>query len=236
MNKLTHIKTFLSVGVCVLALSGCQQGPFGDYKDTAGRYDAAVESRQDITPQNALEAVSLYERLYARNSGETKIAVKYAEALRKAGMLQQARAVLAPMAELKTSTDPAVLVEYAAINISLGRFMYATNALEDFEKLSEKKQSTWKPQVQNLRGVILSASGQHEAAEKLYREAMSEWKGDPSPVMNNLALCLVQQGYFDKAVEMLRQSTALSTSPAVQEQNIAFIEKLRSSVVPTPTP
>ncbi len=235
MMKLTNIKHILSVSVCVLALSGCQKGPFSDYsQNNTTRYETAVESRQIITAENAQEAVSLYERLYARNSGDKKIAVKYAEALRKAGLLSQARTVLAPMAELKTSQDPNVLVEYASINIALGRFMHATNALDDFDKLSKRKQEELKPQAQNLRGVVLSASGQHEAAEELYREAMAEWKGDPSAIMNNLALCLVQQGYFDKAVDMMRQSTALSTSPAIQEQNIAFIEKLRAAVMSAP--
>lgn len=222
-----RIKILVSTVLCGMMLSGCQ----GNTSQKA-MYQQALESRQQITKSNAGEAVQLYERLYARNSGDTGIAVKYAEALRKAGMPQQALTILSPLAESQMKAKPAVLVEYAAANIAVGRFMHAQHALDKFYALDKKNaadKDDYKPQALNLNGLVLSASGHHEEAEEKYREALTSWLGNPSVVMNNLALSLAQQGKFDEALDFLEQAQRHSTADqqTMHDQNLALVEKLQ---------
>ncbi|TVQ83090.1 MAG: hypothetical protein EA357_07030 [Micavibrio sp.] len=218
-----NLKTVLSLCLCTaLLLSGCQS------TEGKERYRQAIESRQQITQENAAEAVELYERLYTRNAGDTEIAVKYAEALRKSGRPQQALTVLQPLADLQQNREPEMLLEYTAVNIALGRFMHAEHALSRFASLSEEQKKNHMPQALNLEGLILSAGGHHEEAEEKYRTALAEWSGDPSPVMNNLALCLAQQGAFDEAVELLREARLISPDGRMQQQNLILVEKLRA--------
>ncbi|TNE31315.1 MAG: tetratricopeptide repeat protein, partial [Alphaproteobacteria bacterium] len=120
-----RFRILAATAFCGLMLFGCQSNG-----SQTAMYQQALESRQEITSANANEAVQLYERLYARNSSDIGITVKYAEALRKAGMPQQALTVLSPLAESQMKAKPAVLVEYAAANIAVGRFMHAQHALD----------------------------------------------------------------------------------------------------------
>jgi len=223
----TRIKILLSTAFCGLMMFGCQ----GSGSQTA-LYQQALESRQEITSSNAGEAVQLYERLYARNSGDVGITVKYAEALRKAGMPQQALTVLSPLAESRMKANPAVLVEYAASNIAVGRFMHAQHALDKFHEMDKKKaadKADLQPQAFNLNGLVLSASGHHEEAEVKYRAALASWLGNPSVVMNNLALSLAQQGKFDEALDFLEQAKRQSSAEqqVMQDQNLALVKKLQ---------
>tara|TARA_R110002124_G_scaffold80819_6_gene213747 strand:+ start:73 stop:783 length:711 start_codon:yes stop_codon:yes gene_type:complete len=222
-----RIKILVSTAFCGLMLFGCQNS-----SSQTGMYQQALESRQQITHSNAGEAVQLYERLYARNSGDIGITVKYAEALRKAGMPQQALTVLSPLAESQMKAKPAVLVEYAASNIAVGRFMHAQHALDKFYGLDKKNaadKDDLQPQALNLNGLVLSASGHHAEAEEKYREALASWLGNPSIVMNNLALSLAQQGKFDEALDFLEQAQRQSTpeQQGMHDQNLALVEKLQ---------
>lgn len=222
-----RIKILVSTSFCSLMLLGCQ----GDGSQKA-LYQQALESRQQITQSNAGEAVQLYERLYARNSSDTGITVKYAEALRKSGMPQQALTVLSPLAESQMKAKPAILVEYAAANIAVGRFMHAQHALDKFYETDKKNSADkedLKPQALNLNGLVLSASGHHEEAEVKYREALTSWLGNPAVVMNNLALSLAQQGKFDEALGFLEQAQRHSApdQQGMHDQNLALVEKLQ---------
>lgn len=224
-----RIKILISTAFCGLMLFGCQ----GSGSQTA-LYQQALESRQQITQSNAGEAVQLYERLYARNSGDVGITVKYAEALRKSGMPQQALTVLSPLAESQMKAKPAILVEYAAANIAVGRFMHAQHALDKFYAMDKKKiadKDEFMPQAFNLHGLILSTSGHHEEAEAKYREALAAWLGNPSVVMNNLALSLAQQGKFDEALDFLEQAQRHSApdQQGMHDQNLALVEKLQKN-------
>jgi len=223
----TRIKILVSTALCSLMLFGCQ----GESAQKL-RYQQALESRQQITQSNAGEAVQLYERLYARNSGDVGITVKYAEALRKAGMPQQALTVLSPLAESQMKAKPAILVEYAAANIAVGRFMHAQHALDKLYGLDKKNaadKEDYMPQALNLNGLVLSASGHHGEAEEKYRQALVSWLGNPSVVMNNLALSLAQQGKFDEALDFLEQAQRHSTpdQQEMHDQNLVLVEKLQ---------
>ncbi len=236
-QRFFKIRKTLNVGICclgLLMLSGCHVNGHYSGDGESSRYSEAVDSRQHITRENAKEAMALYERLYARNSGEQKIAVKYAEALRKAGHPKQAVTILSPLASRKINVDTEVLLEYATVNIELGHFLHASHAIERIIESKNPKNKIYLPEAHNLRGVVLSASGKYEEAEISYREALSSWIGDPSLVMNNLALSLAEQGHFDKSIEMLRQASGLSTESKTFEKNIEFVEALRNTVISAP--
>jgi Flp pilus assembly protein TadD len=57
------------------------------------------------------------------------------------------------------------------------------------------------------------------------------WKGDPVPVMNNLALNLAAQGETDKALEMLYAAKKKDPDRIEIERNIRIIRTLNEPAV-----
>ena len=82
-------------------------------------------------------------------------------------------------------------------------------------------------------GIALDAQGKHPEAEKAFRKGLDMWQGDPTPIMNNLALNLSSQGYLDEASEILEKARAVSPNRLEVERNLRIITALRQSENPT---
>lgn len=232
MNK--DKKTALKlVGVCLLPLmflSGCHaNGHYSNTRDIS-KYTEAISSRENITRENAVEAMALYERLYARNTGEKTIAIKYAEALRKAGYPKQAVTILSPIVNLKMNPDAGALSEYAAASIESGDFKRAEKVIDRILKLDGKEAKKYKARANHYKALILSAKGEHKVAEGYYGKALDEWSGDPAVVMNNLALNLAEQGDFEGAIAMLKQASDISNDASLVKNNIKLVNNLRAKL------
>lgn len=219
-----------AVAILPLALQGCAPGqPVGQngkYVDSAFVKAAGVSEK----PEDLKQSLMYYERLYQRNAKDPAIAIKYAELLRKTGELQRARIVLSTHAHAKKAL-PEVMLEYAGVNAVLGHFDVA----EEFSrKAHDSGDKTVRAKALHILGVAQDAQGRHAQAEKSFRAALENWEGDPAPVMNNLALALAEQGFFDEALDTLHRAYAIAPQRKEISRNIQLVNELRDSVLKKP--
>jgi Flp pilus assembly protein TadD len=233
--------------VFCLALAGCEghrNGPVvaresGNTETTNERLHTAA--KQAIADGNADEALIFYEELYRKDSRDPETALNYAYVLRKTGNAQRAVLVLAPFvnAEHKKQddkkaepVDPLLLLEHASSTLEMGRFEQADSLLQDM--LEAPNTVDLDPQILNLIGVSMDARGMHTVAEEYYREALDAWQGQPITVMNNLALNLTHQGYFDEALNLLRKAYVMAPDREIIAANIDLVTDLHDSIQAKP--
>jgi Flp pilus assembly protein TadD len=226
--------------IALLALSACQHSSTGPIDSLQG-HKAAREKRLATAASDAIaagktnEALALYTKRYEETPKDKDVVLNYAQLLRKTGDAGKAAAVLSPFVmkgkETNTHADPLLLTEYAATEIALGKFDIAEEALDAVLKNDDAKELH--ADAYNLMGVSLDAQGRHTEAESMYSQSLQLIGGDPSSVMNNLGLCLANQGRLDESLTMLRK--ALLVSPDKQDiaRNIKMVEDLRAAVVPS---
>jgi len=235
---------FISLSLVAFLLAGCasqNDTQVGDPFDSLQGQRAATERRLATAAADAMqggktqEALVHYEKLYQRNSHNPDVAVNYAQLLRRSGKADQAVKILAPFAEgtrKDSARAPRAMLknEYAAALIETGKFDHAQAMLESV--LGDATLAEFHPDASNLSGIAQDAQGQHKAAEKLFRQALDGWKGDPTSVMNNLALNLASQGMFDEALTTLRRAQIMAPEKTEIARNIDIISGLRDAVVP----
>jgi len=77
----------------------------------------------------------------------------------------------------------------------------------------------------------------HEEAERAFRKALDLWEGDPTSIMNNLALNLASQGHLDEAAEILQKARDVSPNRTEIERNLRIVTALQqSNGIPVPKP
>lgn len=195
---------------------------------------AAIDA---IAAGKADEALISYEKLYKRSFKNADVSLNYAQLLRKAGRVDEAVKVLAPFVAkegaMMSGNPPQALIktEYAAALIARGDFAAAQAMLDTV--LASPEAADFHPDASHLAGIALDAQGNHKAAEKLFRQALDGWKGDPTSVMNNLALNLASQGLFDESLTTLRRAQVMAPDKTEIAQNIDIVNSLRRAVVPT---
>ena len=231
MNK-KLLKSSTSL-IAVLLLAACQTtgtpGEIGARETRASQIDAAME-RASARAGTSGSLASL-ERKYKRNPEDELAAASYAAALRKADQLERASAVLGPFAKDKTSSA-ASKSEYAAIQLAKGNF----GSAEKYAKDAVTQDDKYAKAYHNL-GIALDAQEEHKKAERAYRKGLELWDGDPTSIMNNLALNLTAQNYLDEAAEILRKAKALSPDTIEIERNLRIVTALQQSHgAPAPKP
>ena len=75
----------------------------------------------------------------------------------------------------------------------------------------------------------MDAQGKHPEAERAFRKALDYWQGDPTTVMNNLALNLASQEFLDEAIEILNKAKAISPDRIEVERNLRIVMALQQS-------
>ena len=240
----------LIVGLAALtALSGCKN-PNDNPVDSMRGMHAETQARLSTQAADAIaagrtaEALELYARLHKEHPHDRSIALVYAQLLRKTGNPAEAVEVLSPFASFQTTnndsehvvvfnTDAVVLNELAAAHIATGNFGAADALLQ--RVIGDPGSEAMHPDAYSLMGIVQDARGQHKEAEQSFNKALERWKGDPTPVMNNLALCLAAQGEFDQALDTLRRALVISPNDKQEiARNIALITNLRGEIIAKP--
>ncbi|MGM0421560.1 MAG: tetratricopeptide repeat protein [Pseudomonadota bacterium] len=229
--------------VFCLALAGCEAHIDGqptarqseNTETTNERLETAA--KQAITDGNTDEALISYEKLYRQDSRDPQTALNYAYVLRKTGNAERAVLVLAPFVDAKDKksadpVDPLILLEHASSTLEMGRFKEAEGLLQDM--LDSPDTVELDPQILNLIGVSMDAQGMHTVAEEYYREALEAWQGQPITVMNNLALNLTHQGYFDEALTLLRKAYVMAPERDIIAANIDLVTDLHKNIQSKP--
>ncbi len=222
-----NIKHYIVLALAAGHLAACQTT--GDSTpDTekplsrSERFDAAVEQTVIHASKNMKTSAALrtLEKKYKRNPEDPATALAYAKGLRQEGRLKHAAIVL----ESYTSEDPVpagINTEISMLQLTAGEYdmaeKYAQNAILQNELDYEA--------YQNL-GIALDAKEMHAEAERAFRKGLEHWQGNPTTIMNNLALNLATQGRIDEAIEVLERAKALSPDRIELERNLRIIRTL----------
>lgn len=194
--------------------------------DISGKNTPAV-----MLPKQASNADILYgenrdnlitiEAMYQRNKSDPMNAARYGKALREAGQMKQAKAVLLPVSDNK-DVGTLVNTELSAIYLADGDFSKSEAAARKAVKQDGANYRAWR----NL-GNALDAQEKYVEGETTFRRSMEIWTGeDKVPVMNNLALNLAAQGYTDQALTLLYQAKKMDPNRVEIERNIRIIRTL----------
>ncbi len=222
------IHTYPLLLLATVSLAACQttgSDRMSDSKQpisTQDRIDAAVEKAAITASQNGSASGTLLalEKQYKRNSSDPAYALAYARGLRQAGYLNRASLVLEPFAK----SDKAIAgskTEMSMIALGLGNYDLA----EKYAQQAVIQNPSDHFAFQNL-GIALDAKEMHPEAERAFRKGLEHWQGDPTTIMNNLALNLAPQGFIEEAIEVLERAKALSPDRIEIERNLRIIRTL----------
>ena len=211
--------------MAVIALTGCQTTRKAEEYKTPSheqRLDAAIEKAaiQASKGGSASARLLALEKQYKRNSDSASYALAYATGLRQAGYLNRAAAILQPFADEEES-KAGVKTEMSMISLGLGDY----DAAEEYAQGAILQDPGDHYAYQNL-GIALDAKEMHPEAERAFRKGLEYWEGDPTTIMNNLALNLATQGYIDDAVEVLEKAKKISPDRIEIERNLRIIRTL----------
>lgn len=186
------------------------------------RVNAAFQKAAENAAKKGNPAAALItlEQQYKRNSSDPIAALSYARALRHKNDLNRAYAVLEPFGRDKTSPSD-VKTELSMISLGLGNY----NSAEKYAQAAILQNPSDHNAYQNL-GIALDAKEMHPEAERAFRKGLEYWEGDPTTIMNNLALNLATQGFIDEAISVLEKAKALSPDRIEIERNLRIIRTL----------
>ncbi len=224
------LKRLLKSTACfsaVLLLAACQTA--GSQQElTSSKVDAALQrAAATMDAQGTPRSAASLEKTYLSDPSKPESALRYAAALREADYAHKASVVLEPFAN-NADSPASVKTEFAAVQLALGNNEMA-------EKYAQKAvtQDPNDAKAYHFLGIAQDAQGKAPEAEKSFRKALDLWQGDPTPIMNNLALNLSAQGYLDEASQILEKAKALAPNRVEIERNLRIITALRQSENPT---
>lgn len=210
-----------------MALSACQTtGTTPSAKETREQQiDSALEraTAKAVERSGGTQSPDALEKDYKNNAEDAQGAIKYAKSLREDDQLNRAAMVLEPFAS-DAASPAAAKTEYAAILLAQGNYESA----EEYGKKAVM-QDDQDHEAYHYLGIALDAQGKHPEAERAFRKALDHWEGDPTTVMNNLALNLAAQEYLDEAIEILYKAKAISPNRIEVERNLRIVMALQQS-------
>lgn len=242
-----HLLTPVLALAALLSLGACQTTDLsvkgfmkpvdslqGEKAETKARREEAA--RDALNAGDAETALKLYGEMHKEKPSNRKVALQYAELLRKSERPQEAIKVMSPFAldiggAPKQNAAPEALLELASAYIAAGDFDAGERMLNAV--LENQKAKKYHIEAYNLMGVVLDTKGQHREAEHMFREALEGWQGNPAAVMNNLALSLASQGLFDQSLTTLRKALVISPDKQEVARNIQIVSDLRDNIVPS---
>ena len=235
-----NTKTFLftvavsALSISALGLGGCSgtgsystHGNTGSYSKTSNIIDRAIEKAL-AEAKSDQERLTILGQMHARDPENQAVAIHYAQALRNDEQINASRRVLEKFATGENKTAEA-LTELSITNIALGDFKAAEENAADALELSPNDGRAYLSM-----GTALDAQGRHEDAEAAFRSGVKNWKGDPAPILNNLALNLASQGRLEQSLEILRKAKKISPHRMEIERNLRIISTLQETAGPTP--
>lgn len=193
-----------------------------DMPTKAERMDAAIEKATAKAAKKGSipAALATLEKQYKRNSDNPDLALKYAHGLRHAGYLNRASLILSPFAK-EQEPAPGVNTEMSMIELGLGNY----DSAENYAQKAVIQDPTDHLAYQNL-GITLDAKEMHPEAERAFRKGLEHWEGNPTTIMNNLALNLATQGFIDEAIDVLERAQKISPDRIELERNLRIIRTL----------
>lgn len=231
-------RTFLCLTTAI-ALSACAGGEppmhgAGPGTTFQGNEQGVISSTKTTDPAllygEKREGFSAVERLYNANPDDPLLAARYAKVLRESGDIKKSKTILDKLTKKKDAPSLA-FTEMAALYLETGNFDGSESSARKAIKADSSNYRAW-----HILGIALDAQQKHPEAQTAFEKALSMWKGDAVPVMNNLALNLAAQGQTDKALEMLYAAKKKDPDRVEIERNIRIIRTLNEPAEYTPKP
>lgn len=207
---------YMLLAVAMTQITACQTTG-STPSSTQDRMSSAIERAGQGSSNAALLSA---ERQYQKNSTDPIAALNYASALRKTNFQSRAKLVLEPFAAGGNIAD-GVHAEMSAIELSLGNY--------DAAESHAKKAILQNPedfQAYQTLGIALDAKKMHPEAERAFRKGLEKWQGDPTTIMNNLALNLATQGFIEEAIEILEKAKTIAPDRIELERNLRIVRTM----------
>lgn len=237
----------LSVSASALALSACASNGTTASKTTQDNKTQTSSMNPELKTKsidrlmeraladaeangNNQEALAILDKIYARNPDDPILATRYARALREDDQIAAATRTLSPFVKGANKNAEAV-TEMAMTQLALGDFKTAEQYALDAIEMKEK----------NARGYLAlgtaqDAQGRHQDAEVSFRQGLKYWQGDPTPILNNLALNLASQGHLKESMALLEKALIRSPGRMDLERNRRIIATLLETEGEPPVP
>ena len=232
LNSAFALTLVVALGACQTTETAQQKGKPISAKQAASnvsqRLDTAFAEaiERAEASDNPQESIKIYEEILTLKPNDPDVSIRYARALRNDGQLQISKKVLKPFINAEPPY-PEALTEMAMIHLSEGDFKNAElRARETITILPENGRAFL------ALGTALDAQEYHEQAETAFRRGIEYWRGDPAPILNNLALNLASQGKLDEAIKVLERARETSPNRLEIERNYRIISTLRETAGP----
>ena len=231
IKKNTSLIT-LSLVLATISLSACGGGTAS--KSSAGlntsmnpklkssAIDKAMERamKQAEASGNKQEILAMLAQIHGRNPDDAIVATRYGRALREDDQINIAIRTLKPFATGENKNIEAT-TEMAMTQIALGDFKAAENYAQSAIDMNSKNARAYL-----ALGTAQDAQGRHQDAEISFRAGLKNWKGDPTPILNNLALNLASQGHLEESLSLLEKALKISPRRMDLERNRRIIATL----------
>ncbi len=204
----------------ILPIAGCQTMKSAqDDKVTLSPTEQAYE-RAAAKGGVSKSSLMILEKKYKADTQNAAAALNYAHGLRQSSYLNRASLVLKPFAN-NENPYPGLLTEMSMIELALGNY----DSAENYAQKAIIQDPLDHHAYQNL-GIALDAKEMHPEAERAFRKGLENWQGNPTTIMNNLALNLATQGFIEEAIEVLERAQAISPDRIEIERNLRIIRTL----------
>jgi Flp pilus assembly protein TadD len=219
-----RLRYALLISSSLLLLASCNDVklPFGDKAADApsaavsAAERPALDAAAKLKAENKLEEAAVaYSQIVARNPKSVEASLELAAIYRKLGQSDKSLALMRAF-EPHAIDNPQVLAQlgYALIDMNEPR-----GAIAVFDKLMAIKNNY--PDAYNGKAVAFDHTGNHAAAQELYRRALNLSPGAPH-IQNNLSMSLILDGKSKEAIAFLEPLYEQDKNNKVIRHNLAM--------------
>ena len=215
LRKARCLLPVVCAAIVCLALAACATGssPRNPKMSTAARLQIAEAA--DASGDTGL-AIATYTAAAADNPGDVDLQLRCADALARAGKVDEARKLLQD--RLRTHPgQPDLTRALALIDLVAGRF---AEAIAGLDQLLAANPGEARALVD--KAVALDLQGQHTAAQSIYRQVLASTPNDAA-TRNNLALSLMLEGQTRQALETLAPLQSMESPPERLKMNLGIL-------------
>ena len=201
VTEFRRVSRWLSaIALIALVAAAAPLGGCRDFGDVTG----SIAGTQQALPTNEADLRAYAEdwgKRYDRNPGEKIASINYARALRALTRYSEAAAVM-QAAAVKSPRDFEVLGAYGKALADSGQFEQAKEVLS---RAYAPERPDWT--IMSVEGSVADRLGDHDSAQKFYRDALKIAPGEPS-ILSNLGLSYALSKQLPLAEEALREASA----------------------------
>jgi len=218
-----------------LTLTACASGgaPTGSYNGSsayngsvAPKTTKSIDKSTEILLADAMNTgdsqavLATLKTIHSKNPDDAVVATRYGRALREDDQVNAAVRVLSPFTKGENADDDA-LTEMAMTQLALGNFSSAEKYGQKAVTINDKNGRAFL-----ALGTALDAQKKHQPAEVAFRKGLKNWKGDSTPILNNLALNLASQGHLEEALSLIEKAQEMAPGRMDLERNRRIIATL----------